>query len=155
MDPSAASGTRAAASVAPGPTPDIRSALKKELYDYLLSSLERAAYELYTLCEYDSNDVRSAEASDFLSAAARDFADVRIRAARPPPTPSTRDATRPLSPPVFPTAEPLAASSAAASTCCCTARAMVLVACAFRSRGTHARRRLCSTRAPRRLPRRT
>jgi hypothetical protein len=50
---------------------------KLELFEHLRRSMERAIWEFYTLCEYDSNVAQTDEGSALLQSANEDFVHVR------------------------------------------------------------------------------
>ena len=77
----------------PLPAQDKQAVLKSELFEHLQGAVERAVWELYTLCEYDANPQRTQKAAELLSLASADFSKVRryhcrcrrYRCRRPPP----------------------------------------------------------------------
>ena len=82
---------------------------KLELFEHLKHVAERSIWELYTLCEYDSNPQQTIEASTLLQAASEDFAQARgqpARAAFPPFPMRTAPSNAPPSPRVIPNPPP-------------------------------------------------
>lgn len=49
---------------------------KASLFEHLHGALERSIYELYTLCEYDSNLGETSAAATLLHTAFQDFSEV-------------------------------------------------------------------------------
>ena len=71
----------------PLPAQDKQAVLKSELFEHLQGAVERAVWELYTLCEYDANPQQTQQASEMLFQASGDFSKVRMRAVRVPAPP--------------------------------------------------------------------